>query len=209
MHLPAHLKERLLPRIDSKIAILTIVSTLVIITRYYYSLTRIPYLDETLLYLLIPLFVTVAVFKESPRDYGFRLGNWKLGLALTLGSIALIAPVLWYAARQDASMQLYYAGKTAGLPWTTFADLFGWEFLFRGWLFFGYERKYGGDALWLQSVPFALGHLGKPGLETLSTIFGGFAFGWVAWKTRSFLYPFLIHWFVSTFTILVASGMIG
>ena len=28
----------------------------------------------------------------------------------------------------------------------------------------------------------------------------------IAWRTRSFLYPWLIHWFVVTFTLLVAVG---
>jgi membrane protease YdiL (CAAX protease family) len=76
-------------------------------------------------------------------------------------------------------------------------------------MLFGYERKFGAHALWLQAVPFALVHIGKPEVETLSTIFGGLAFGWVAWRTRSFLYPFLIHWFVASFTILAASGALG
>ena len=40
-------------------------------------------------------------------------------------------------------------------------------------------------------------------------IFGGSAFGYVAWRTRSFLYPFLIHRFLATFTVLVASGAAG
>jgi len=40
----------------------------------------------------------------------------------------------------------------------------------------------------------------------LSTIFGGFAFGWVAYRTKSFLYPFLIHWFIGTYIIIVAAG---
>jgi membrane protease YdiL (CAAX protease family) len=52
-------------------------------------------------------------------------------------------------------------------------------------------------------------HFGKPELEALSCIFGGSAFGYVAWRTRSFLYPFLIHWFLATFTILMASGAAG
>ena len=58
-------------------------------------------------------------------------------------------------------------------------------------------------------VPFALAHISKPEVETLSTIFGGFAFGWVAYRTRSFLYPFLIHWFVASFIILIAAGVLG
>ena len=74
-------------------------------------------------------------------------------------------------------MHDYYKPYTLGLPWTTFLDLIGWEFFFRGWILFGYARKFGPEALWLHAVPFALAHIGKPEVETLSTIFGGFAFG--------------------------------
>ena len=67
----------------------------------------------------------------------------------------------------------------------------------------GYVRKFGPDALWLQAVPFALMHIVKPEVETLSTIFGGFAFGWITYHTRSFIYPFIIHWFFALFIIYV------
>jgi membrane protease YdiL (CAAX protease family) len=43
----------------------------------------------------------------------------------------------------------------------------------------------------------------------LSCIFGGSGFGYVAWRTRSFLYPFLIHWFIATLTMLIASSTPG
>jgi membrane protease YdiL (CAAX protease family) len=120
-----------------------------------------------------------------------------------------MTPILWFLNRGDASMQNYYRPYLSGLPWNTFADLFGWEFIFRGWILFGYARKFGPEALWLQAVPFAMAHIGKPPVETFSTIFGGFAFGWVAYRTKSFVYPLLIHWFVASFTILVAAGALG
>ena len=40
-------------------------------------------------------------------------------------------------------MQNYYEPMLKGLPWNTLLDLFGWEFLFRGWLLFGFARKFG------------------------------------------------------------------
>ena len=196
-------------RFDWKIVTITIVSTLLLIVAAYHELTPNVDIDRTILYLLIPLFFILLVFRENPRDYGFALGDWKIGLPLTFAGTLLIAPILWFLGRSDASMQSYYRGQVAGLPWSTFVDLFGWEFLFRGWILFGYARKFGPDALWLQAVPFALAHVGKPEVETLSTIFGGFAFGWLAYRTRSFLYPFLLHWFVASFTILVAAGVLG
>ena len=194
---------------DWKIVTITVASTLLLIVDYYHRLSAHKYWDRVLLYLVIPLIIILFVFRENPREYGFALGDWKAGLVITLGSILLMAPVIWYLGKSDPSMAEYYKPFVNGLPWITFLDLIGWEFFFRGWILFGYARKFGAEALWLQAVPFALAHVSKPEVETLSTIFGGFAFGWIAWRTRSFLYPFLIHWFISTFIILVAAGIIG
>ena len=196
-------------QLDWKIAVLAVVSTLLLLVDHYYTLTSSKELDRTILYLLVPLLITLFVFRESPQDYGFQLGDWKAGIAITAISILLIAPILWFVTHGDPAMTLYYRGLADGLPWNTLVDLLGWEFMFRGWLLFGYARRFGPEALWMQAVPFALAHIGKPAVETLSTIFGGFAFGWVAYRTRSFLYPFLIHWFVSSFVILIAAGILG
>jgi membrane protease YdiL (CAAX protease family) len=195
--------------LDWKIAVLTVVSTLVILVERYNQLTKWETLDRFLLFFILPMAIIFFVFKENPREYGFQLGDWRMGLLLTAGSIALIAPVLYFLARSDSSMKSYYDWQLKLLPWDMMVELFAWEFLFRGWLLFGYARKFGAEAIWLQAVPFALAHIGKPEVETLSTIFGGFVFGWIAYRTRSFLYPFIIHFFVSSFTIIVAAGVLG
>jgi membrane protease YdiL (CAAX protease family) len=192
---------------DWKIVTITIASTLLLMVDRYHRLTPYKYWDRVFLYLIIPLVFILLFFREKPRDFGLGLGDWKAGLVITIAGILLMAPVIWYLGRSDPAMTDYYKSNVEGLPWTTFLDLIGWEFFFRGWVLFGYARKFGAEALWLQAVPFALAHIGKPEVETLSTIFGGFAFGWVAWRTRSFLYPFLIHWFIATFIIIVAAGV--
>jgi membrane protease YdiL (CAAX protease family) len=152
---------------DWKIVTITIISTLVLIISYYRKLTPFRGLDQTILFFVVPLVIILLVFRENPRDYGFALGDWKAGILITLVAVVLIAPVLWFIGRGGA-MQSYYENQVGGLPWNTFIDLFGWEFLFRGWVLFGYARRFGPDALWLQSVPFALMHLSKPEVETLS-----------------------------------------
>lgn len=211
--------ERL--ELDWRIAVLVIVSTLVLLIDFYHpelapwvklfpawSKTGLPtkIIDHTLLYFVIPILIILIVFRQKPAEFGFTLGDWKTGLALTLLGIVVIGPILWWVSRGNSEMQDYYQSRVTGLPWNTFLDLFSWEFLFRGWLLFGFARKFGPEAIWLQAVPFALAHVGKPEVETLSTIFGGLAFGWVAWRTKSFVYPLLIHWFVSTFVIIIAAG---
>jgi len=191
-----------------KIVIITVVSTLLLMVDYYHRLTQFKYWDRVILYLIVPLIIIVFVFCENPKEFGFGPGDWKAGLIITAIGILFMAPVIYYLGSGDESMKLYYQPHVNGLPWTTFLDLIGWEFLFRGWILFGYARKFGPESLWLQAVPFALMHNGKPEVETLSTIFGGFAFGWIAYRTKSFIWPFLIHWFIATFIIIVAAGLI-
>ena len=193
---------------DWKVVTITIVSTLLLMVDYYHRLTAYKYWDRVILYLVIPLLIILLLFRENPKEFGFSLGDWRAGLLLTAFGILIMAPVIYYLGHGNESMKAYYELYVDGLPWTTFLDLIGWEFLFRGWILFGYARRFGPESLWLQAVPFALMHNGKPEVETLSTIFGGFAFGWVAYRTKSFVWPFLIHWFIATFIIVVAVGLI-
>jgi len=182
---------------------------LAILVESYNSLTKSETLDRFLLFFVLPMAIILFVFRENPRDYGFQLGDWRAGLVLTLSSIVIMTPILYFLGRSNSSMKEYYNWQLNLLPWDMLVQLFAWEFLFRGWLLFGYARKFGPEAIWLQAVPFALAHLGKPEVETLSTIFGGFIFGWIAYRTRSFLYPFIIHFFIASFTIIVAAGVLG
>ncbi len=193
---------------DWKVTLITIASTLLLTVDFYFPITDFYYIDRVILYLVVPLLIIFFLFRENPGQYGFTLGDWKAGILLTAIGIALMTPIIWILGRGDAAMKEYYQNLTPGLPWTTFLDLIGWEFFFRGWILFGYARKFGPQALWLQAVPFALAHLGKPSVETFSTIFGGFAFGWISFRTRSFIWPFLIHWYIATLTIIMASGLI-
>lgn len=192
---------------DREVVTITITSTLLIMVNNYHNITGIKDIDALGIYLLIPLGIIVFVFRKHPREYGFQFGDWKAGLALTALIILISAPILLLTTSYNSGMQNYYGWQLSwSAPLLKFINLMGWEFFFRGWILFGYARVFGDHALWLQAVPFALAHIGKPEIETLSTIFGGFLFGLVAWRTKSFVYPLLIHWFVYTFTVLVAGG---
>jgi len=168
-------------------------------------------LNREFWYLIVPLVTILLVFRESPAKYGFRVGDWKAGLVLTLAGCGGVTIIMSAIARTGA-FRAYYTPQALPLPrliYENALDLFGWEFIFRGFLLFALYRTLGPYAIVLQAVPFAIAHFGKPELETLSCIFGGSAFGYVAWRTRSFLYPFLIHWYLTTITILFASGAWG
>jgi uncharacterized protein len=208
--------------LDWRIALIVVVSTTVLIIdsyhtelapwkKYFPSLNNAilstKVVDHTLLFFIIPMLITLLIFRQKAGEYGFRLGHWKSGVMLTLVGMVVVTPIIWLVVHGNRSLQSYYSPQVSGLPWQIFVDLFSWEFFFRGWLLFGLARKFGSEAIWLQAIPFALAHIGKPEVETLSTILGGFAFGWVAWRTKSFIYPFLIHCFVNAFTIILAAGI--
>lgn len=201
-------------------AVVAIVATTLLLTVNEYHLFFTDLLGDTaearlatrtLLYLVIPLAIILLVFRESPAAYGLHPGDWRAGLVLTLGSCTALAVIMIFTARTN-DFEGYYAEATTAtrIPfWLADGiELFSWEFFFRGFLLFALYRAVGPIALVLQAVPFTLAHFGKPELETLSCIFGGTAFGYVAWRTDSALYPFLIHWFLTSFTKLVASGAV-
>jgi membrane protease YdiL (CAAX protease family) len=194
-------------KFDREVVALTVASTILLMIDYYERLTPIKVIDRVALYLVIPLGIIVFAFRRPVGEYGFQLGDWRTGLALTALVIAVAAPILWFVGRGDPTMVAYYARQSNPATYLyTFLDLIGWEFFFRGFLLFGYARYFGSNALWIAAVPFALAHISKPAVETYSTIFGGVLFGLVAWRTKSFLYPFFIHWFISTFTIFAAAS---
>lgn len=198
---------------DLQIIIVIIIGTVIPMLDWYgHNLTSTKAYDRIIWYFVIPLLTIVLLFREPVADFGFQIGNWRVGLIWTAVICVLMAVILTFVAR-TAGMQAYYQARapesTLRLIYITGVDLFGWEFLWRGFMLFAFARAFGpGAAIWLQAVPFALLHLGKPELETLTTLFGGVGFGFIAWQSQSFVYPFLIHWFIASFTMLIASGRV-
>ena len=198
---------------DVRLTLLIIFSTVVPMLDYYgHSPTGVKAWDRFLFYFLGSALFIWLVYREPLANFGFRLGDWRRGLLYTALACGAMAAILWFVARTPGMQAFYEAKVTTTLGRLTLlngVELFAWEFVWRGLVLFAFARAFGpGPAIFLQAVPFAFMHLGKPELETLSTIFGGAAFGLIAWRTRSFVYPWLIHWFIVTFTLLLAVGRI-
>ncbi len=196
-------------KFDPKTTLVIILGTLLpLVDLYNHTLFPVKSYDRFVLYFVIPAAVILLLFREPLEAYGFRWGNWKEGLAWTLGACAVMALILLVVARRPEMVGYYKAKTTAGLGramWESTVDLFAWEFIWRGMTLFALARIAGpGAAIWLQAVPFTFAHLGKPEIETLSCIFGGAGFGFVAWRSQSFVYPFLIHTFITGWTMWVA-----
>lgn len=142
-----------------------------------------------------------AKIEDRVPSLGLGLGDWKVGLpacVLFYGvMVVLLSVVVWtqdfrgkYPLYEDAdrSLAMFLSYEMA------YALYFvAWEFFFRGFMTFSLEKTLGVWAAFVQMLPFVVMHFGKPDLESMSSVFGGIALGWLALRTRSIWYGVFIH----------------
>jgi len=203
-----YIKNKILRGYDLNLIAVVSISTLVLVLEYDYPLSiSFPQATDLIYYLLVPLAAGWLLFRDKPRDYGIRIGRWKSAALLTAVSLAVMAPIL-YGVSKMPEFRSYYHRVAIDWPELLLDKApyyFAWEFLCRGYMLFGLEKSIGKSAIFVQAIAFVLRHLGKPSLETLFCIPGGFVFGYVAYRTRSFLPCFIIHFGVYVMMILFAN----
>jgi len=156
---------------------------------------------------IIPALTIKFFFSEPIKEYGIRLGDWRWGLPAVLILFILISVVIIYPSSQTAEIRTFFPyDKSAGDTAYSFIRLqffrgllfySVWEFFFRGFILFGL-RKYFGDwmAICIQVIPSCLWHLGLSAGEIFISIAAGLLFGAMAIRTRSILWPFLLHYLI-------------
>ncbi|MBU1101343.1 MAG: CPBP family intramembrane metalloprotease [Bacteroidetes bacterium] len=152
-------------------------------------------------FLVLPLFIIKFLIKDKISDYGLKLGDYRLGFALTFVFIFFMLPFLWIVSASPQFAAKYPHLFQAKVNWLVFIVyeigmflyMFSWEFIWRGFMLFGLEKKFGYYAILIQMIPFVILHNGKPPLETFSAILGGIVLGILALRTRSFIYGVFVH----------------
>jgi membrane protease YdiL (CAAX protease family) len=165
------------------------------------------FLTAFILFGLIPVLTVKFAFKETLKNYGFSIGNWKFGLGASIILFPLILLLLLYPASQTAEMRSFYPFDRSITSfssefvqfqlWRGLLYYLAWEFFFRGFMLFG-MRKYVGDwmAICIQLIPQCLWHIGMPTGEIFSSLLGGILFGYLALRTGSILWPFVLHYLI-------------
>ena len=114
-------------------------------------------------------------------------------------------PVVWIASASQTFAETYPQGgsvlrENIGLlalyEICILIYMLGWEFIWRGYMLFGLKEKFGYFAIFIQMLPFYILHRGKPDIELFASILAGLILGIQAWRSRSFIYCWLLHWFV-------------
>ncbi len=154
-----------------------------------------------LFYFAVPLLIGVAVgFRGS--ELGVQLGRgsgYRWALVLFIATI----PLSLYGATIPEMKNYYPIFEYSG--WGDFfvkelavgVIMFAHEAFFRGMLLFPLAKKNEWLAILAQDVPYALAHIGKPGIEVPYSFVAGIIFAKMDLKSESFLPSFLLHWFGS------------
>jgi membrane protease YdiL (CAAX protease family) len=172
---------------------------------------RLQSLGRLVLLGVVPLLVVLVAFRDRPSRYGLRVGDWRAGIAIALAGCLVMTPVILALARVPL-FATYYAPQGTSAPevvLTTALEVIPAEFFFRGFLLFTLLRVVGPLAVVVATLPFAFIHLGKPEVETLSTLLGGAAYGWLDWRTGSVLYSGLAHTWILSGIVLASAAAAG
>lgn len=199
-------------RVPLRETVVVLVVTFSLLIDYYHPIALLNWpigaaastgIERLALFGVVPLIV-LLVLGERPSEYGLRLGEWRIGLAVSLGLALLVTPVVFLVSGLPDFQHYYSIQEDGPLAIVGRAvDVGAAEFLFRGFLMWTLIRVAGPVGVVLATFPFVFTHLGKPELETLSTFFGGLGFGWLAWRTRSVLYGTLLHAYLVNLVVLV------
>jgi membrane protease YdiL (CAAX protease family) len=160
---------------------------------------------RSVFYLALPL-LSLILLRMSPTKVGFSLahaGRWLRDVGLLY---LVMLPLVYLASRQTDFQRAYpfFSFERLGTGSLLLGlgiravGMFAWEFLCRGYLLFGFERRVGGPAaIAIQTIPFAVMHAGKPGPEAIGSIIAGVALGILALRNRSFIPGAILHWAVA------------
>ena len=157
-----------------------------------------------LLLFVIPLLLIKFVFKEPLRSYGLSVGDYKSGLLISLAAtLILIVPITYFGSAMSDVRSEYPLAKILLQRrdliffYESIYVIFyyiAWEFFFRGFLLFGLKDRFGAfNAILIQTISSCLVHIGKPEGEILGAIVFGIILGYIALRTKSIWYVFIIH----------------
>ena len=166
------------------------------------------------LLMIIPLLICWVGEGWSPRDLGFRIKGAGPELAVVVGLWVLMIPVVYVVHTGDAFQRVYprlAAADTSMELYFLFEGFYlvkwiAWEFFFRGFMLFGFQKDFMQRSVLISTIPFALMHYGKPELEMASAVIAGLVLCFIALRSKSIWPGVLLHWLVASTMDFFASS---
>jgi hypothetical protein len=166
----------------------------------------------------VPLLVIRFVIGDRPYDWGFRIrGQWRKFRPYAIG-FGCMVPILFMVSLWpafQAKYPFYHPAALGGWHFWGWELFYGMQFLgletfFRGFILFGLYPRLGYYAIPVMVIPYVMIHFGKPYPETFAAIVAGFVLGWLALRSKSFLWGWFLHWGVAlTMDVMVIGHELG
>lgn len=159
------------------------------------------FIGDFITYFVVSFVIIKFLLKDNLKKYGFQWGEYKTGFAVTILFLVIMLPVIWIFSSTPDFVEKYPHLLSTRSDWGEFSIyeagmfiyMFGWEFIWRGFMLFGLKERFGNHAILIQMIPFVILHNGKPFAETFGAIAGGIILGLLAFRTNSFFYGVITH----------------
>lgn len=169
---------------------------------YFNSIFSI-FLFNLIYYISLFLFLGLFIGKKSQNIYGFM--SFKLDFKPYFILLLLIIPIVFFASTQSSFIYFYPRLSFSGFYEQEYLKYFaffepvyllnfiGIEWIFRGFLVLGLARIFNKNAIIIVAAIYCSFHLGKPLLECISSFFGGYILGIIAYHTKSIWGGVILH----------------
>jgi uncharacterized protein len=155
-------------------------------------------------YFALPVFIVKFWQKRHLSEVGLSFSIENGFLKLLVACIAVMLPLVYLMSLTSSFsakypfLQIYngepYIGWTL-LVWELayFAQFFGLEFFFRGFLLHSLKPALGLYSIFAMTVPYTMIHFQKPMAETFAAIFAGIFLGWLSYKNGNIWLGLILH----------------
>jgi hypothetical protein len=159
----------------------------------------------------VTVFIPILIFYyryDRLEGHRYGLNSHKFDARPYFAMLLLMLPLIILASYNPAFIRQYpmYKSSSAHLylevpEWVTVAtyeiayglDFVTVEYLFRGFMVLAMAQFLGRGAVITMAVVYCVLHFGKPAGEAMSSIFGGFILGVVAYETKSVWGGIIVH----------------
>jgi membrane protease YdiL (CAAX protease family) len=172
------------------------------------------------LFLIVPVGALKLLTRESLRELGLGLGDWRFGViwVIPLGLVIMAVSAMVASVQPDfqATYPMAKSAVTSTERLVVYELAYGllyylaYEAFFRGFVQRGLAKHIGDHpAILVQTAMTTLLHIGKPLNEIWSALAAGFIFGVIVVRTRSIWPLFVIHWALGVMTDLACAHASG
>lgn len=157
--------------------------------------------------IVVPILIFYRLYeREQKNHYGFNARQFNFSPYFIM--LLIMIPVIVAASFNEGFQRQYPMYKPSGAheylgvaEWVTAGiyelayglDFVTVEFLFRGFLVIGLMSVVGRGTVLTMAVTYCFLHFGKPVGESVSSIFGGFILGVIAYETKSIWGGIILH----------------